>query len=126
MNNNELKKIAESLIDTTILAGKKSIEIYKRGLKKIIKPDNSPVTNGDLEVNKILTNKIKKLTPNIPIISEETVNLEKKNNYKTFWLIDPIDGTKEYIKGQDEYTINAALVVNYIPTIGLLDAPKKK
>ena len=125
MNNNELKKIAESLIDTTILAGKKSIEIYKKGLKKIIKPDNSPVTNGDLEVNKILTNKIKELTPNIPIISEENVNLEKKNNHKTFWLIDPIDGTKEYIKGQDEYTINAALVVNYIPTIGLLDAPKK-
>ena len=126
MNNDELKNIAESLIDTTILAGKKSIEIYKRGLKKIIKPDNSPVTNGDLEVNKILTNKIKVLTPNIPIISEETVNLEEKNNHKTFWLIDPIDGTKEYIKGQDEYTINAALVVNYIPTIGLLDAPKKK
>ena len=125
MNNDELKSIAEGLIDTTILAGKKSIEIYNRGLKKIIKPDNSPVTNGDLEVNKILTNKIKELTPNIPIISEETVNLEEKNNHKTFWLIDPIDGTKEYIKGQDEYTINAALVVNNIPTIGLLDAPKK-
>ena len=71
MNNNELKKIAESLIDTTILAGKKSIEIYKRGLKKIIKPDNSPVTNGDLEVNKILTNKPKRCYyqfPGLPAI----------------------------------------------------------
>ena len=56
-----------------------------------------------LEVNKILTEKIKELTPNIPIVSEETVDLKKKN-LNTFWLIDPIDGTKEYIAGKDEYT----------------------
>ncbi len=125
MNNNELKNIAERLIETTELAGNKSMELYKKGLKTIIKPDNSPVTNGDLEVNKILTEKIKTLTPNIPIISEETVDFKKKNNLSTFWLIDPIDGTKEYIAGQDEYTVNAALVVNYIPTVGLVGAPKK-
>ena len=51
--------------------------------------------------------------------------MKKKNTLKTFWLIDPIDGTKEYIAGQDEYTINAALILNYIPTIGLVGAPKK-
>ena len=126
MNNTELKDISEQLIDTINIAGNKSIELYEKGLKKIIKPDNSPVTNGDLEVNKIITNKIKELTPNIPIVSEETVDLQKKNNLKTFWLIDPIDGTKEYIAGQDEYTLNAALIINYIPTIGLVGAPKKK
>jgi len=125
MNDSDLKSIAENLIETTDLAGQKSIELYKKGLKKIIKPDNSPVTNGDLEVNKILTDKIKVLTPDIPIVSEETVDLQKKNTLDTFWLIDPIDGTKEYIAGQDEYTINAALVINYIPTIGLVGAPKK-
>ncbi len=125
MNNDELKKVAEGLINTTELAGNKSIELYKKGLKKIIKPDNSPVTNGDLEVNKLLTEKIKNLTPNIPIISEETVDLNKKNTLSTFWLIDPIDGTKEYISGKDEYTINASLVLNYIPTIGLVGVPKK-
>ena len=80
MNNNELKNIAERLIETTELAGNKSMELYKKGLKTIIKPDNSPVTNGDLEVNKILTEKIKTLTPNIPIISEETVDFKKKRN----------------------------------------------
>ena len=126
MNNEELKIIAENLISVTEIAGNKSIELYKKGLKKIIKPDNSPVTNGDLEVNKILTEKIKSVTPNIPIISEETVDLTKKNKFNTFWLIDPIDGTKEYIAGKDEYTINAALVLNNNPTIGLLGAPKKK
>tara|TARA_A100001015_G_C14992750_1_gene714774 strand:- start:1235 stop:2014 length:780 start_codon:yes stop_codon:yes gene_type:complete len=125
MRIDELKQIAEGLIKTTEEAGKKSIELYKKGLKKIIKPDNSPVTNGDLEVNRIITEKIKKLTPNIPIISEETVDLKKKNTFKTFWLIDPIDGTREYISGQDEYTTNAALVLNYEPIIGLVGAPKK-
>ena len=125
MNNNELENIAKNLIETTKFAGEKSIEIHKKGLKIITKPDNSPVTNGDLEVNKILTEKIKSLTPNIPIISEETVDFKKKNTLNTFWLIDPIDGTKEYIAGQDEYTINAALILNYVPTIGLLGAPKK-
>ena len=125
MNSDELKNIAENLIKTTELAGNKSMELYEKGLKTIIKPDNSPVTNGDLEVNKILTEKIKTLTPNIPIISEETVDLKKKNNLSTFWLIDPIDGTKEYISGQDEYTVNAALIVDCIPTVGLVGAPKK-
>tara|TARA_A100001011_G_scaffold181480_1_gene190342 strand:- start:267 stop:683 length:417 start_codon:yes stop_codon:yes gene_type:complete len=125
MNNNELKEVAEGLIKTTEIAGNKSIELYQKGLKKIIKPDNSPVTNGDLEVNKMLTKKINELTPNIPIVSEETVNLQKKNTLKTFWLIDPIDGTREYIAGQDEYTINAALILDYTPIIGLVGAPKK-
>ncbi len=125
MNRDELKNIAEGLIETTEFAGQTSVELYKKGLKKIIKPDNSPVTNGDLEVNKILTNRIKNLTPNIPVISEETVDLKKKNNLNTFWLIDPIDGTREYIAGKDEYTINAALILNNRPIIGLLGAPKK-
>ncbi len=126
MNSNELKEISEKLIDTISLAGQASIDLYKKGLKKIIKKDNSPVTNGDLEVNKLITEKIKVVTPNIPIVSEETVDLDKKNSFHTFWLIDPIDGTKEYIAGQDEYTLNAALIINYIPTVGLVGAPKKK
>ena len=71
MNNKELENVAKNLIATTQSAGEKSIELYAKGLKTIIKPDNSPVTNGDLEVNKLLTEKIKELTPNIPIISEE-------------------------------------------------------
>ena len=125
MNENELKQLAENLIETTSIAGKTSIDLYRNGLKKIIKPDNSPVTNGDLEVNKLLTEKIKTLTPNIPIISEETVDFKKENNLDTFWLIDPIDGTKEYIAGKDEYTINAALILNNNPIIGMLGAPKK-
>ena len=124
MNKNELKKITESLIDTFNFAGKESIELYDKGLKIEIKKDNSPVSNGDLKVNDLITKKISELTPNIPIISEETVDLKKKNKSKIFWLIDPIDGTKEYIAGKNEYTLNAALVINTVPVLGLVGVPK--
>ena len=125
MNKSELKNIAENLIDTFNLAGKESIRLYAEGLKIEIKEDNSPVSNGDLFVNKLIIEKILELTPSIPIISEETVNLKVKNKSKIFWLIDPIDGTKEYIAGKDEYTLNAALVVNKVPILGLVGVPKK-
>ena len=125
MKINDLKFICESLIDTFNIAGKESIDLYAKGLKIEIKEDNSPVSNGDLKVNELITNKIKELTPNIPIVSEETVNLNVKNTAKIFWLIDPIDGTKEYIAGKDEYTLNAALVVNTVPVLGLVGVPKK-
>ena len=125
MKTSELKIISEKLIDTFHNAGKISIDLYKKGLNIEIKEDKSPVSNGDLKVNDLITSKIKDLTPDIPIISEETVDLKVKNKAKIFWLIDPIDGTKEYIAGKDEYTLNAALVINTVPVLGLVGAPKK-
>ena len=125
MKINELKSISENLIDTFNIAGKESIDLFASGLKIEIKADKSPVSNGDLKVNELITNKIKELTANIPIVSEETVDLNVKNTAKIFWLIDPIDGTKEYIAGKDEYTLNAALVINTVPVLGLVGVPKK-
>ena len=77
MKASELKNISESLINTFNDAGRISIELYKKGLQIEIKKDKSPVSNGDLKVNDLITNKIKDLTPNIPIVSEETVDLKK-------------------------------------------------
>ena len=125
MKTSQLKSISENLIDTFNDAGKVAIDLYKKGLKIEIKEDKSPVSNGDLKVNELITNQIKKLTPNVPIVSEETVNLKIKNKAKIFWLIDPIDGTKEYIAGKDEYTLNAALVIDTVPVLGLVGVPKK-
>ena len=126
MKNTKFKNIAENLIDTFDEASLASIELFKKGLNIQIKEDGSPVSNGDLLVNEIITKKIKELTPEIPIISEETVNLNEENFHKDFWLIDPIDGTKLYIAGKNTYTLNAALIINYKPVIGLLAAPKLK
>jgi 3'(2'), 5'-bisphosphate nucleotidase len=125
MNKDKLKNVAESLISTFNIAGEEAIELYDKGLKIEIKEDKSPVSNGDLRVNELISKKISELTPDIPIISEETVDLKIKNTAKVFWLIDPIDGTREYIAGKDEYTLNAALVIDTIPVLGLVGVPKK-
>ena len=125
MNQSDIKEIVGDLIQTFLSAGKTSIDLRKQGLIKEIKSDNTPVSNGDLEVNKILTKKISELTPNIPIISEETSDNKSKNNLENFWLIDPIDGTYDYINDLDEFTINAGLIIQKRPAAGLIYAPAK-
>ena len=120
----DIKKIIEDLIETFLNAGKISLELRKKGLTTEMKSDNTPVTNGDLEVNKIISKKINELTPDIQIISEET-SFNKNDNLKNFWLIDPIDGTRDYINNLEEFTINAGLILERKPVAGLIFAPAK-
>ena len=126
MSKIDLKEIVENLIDTFLYAGKVSLELREKGLSKKMKSDNTPVSNGDLEVNRIILEKILKLTPDIPIVSEETSDNKNKINLKDFSLIDPIDGTHDYINNLEEFTINAGLIINRKPVAGLIYAPAKK
>ena len=126
MNLKENEKIVLSLLDTFKEAGNISLDLRKKGLKTKIKSDNTPVTNADLEVNNILTSTISSLTPNIPIVSEENSANKNNKNLKDFWLIDPIDGTNDFINNRDEFTINAALIINKKPVLGIINAPGKK
>jgi len=122
----DIKIIVENLIDTFLEAGKLSLVLREKGLKKKIKSDNTPVSNGDLEVNKFITKKISEVTPDIPIISEETSDNKDNTKLKDFWLVDPIDGTYDYINNLEEFTINAGLIINNKPVAGLINAPAKK
>ena len=126
MNIEETKKITLSLIETFNYAGRVALNLREAGLKQEIKDDNTPVSNGDIEVNKILTKKISEITPNIVIVSEENSAHKNDQNLKNFWLIDPIDGTRDYINNRDEFTLNAALILNKKPIIGIITAPAKK
>ena len=126
MSELNIKKIINSLIDTFLHAGEVSLQLREKGLTKEIKSDNTPVSNGDLEVNRIVTQKILELTPDIPIISEETSHNKSTNNLENFWLVDPIDGTYDYINDLSEFTINAGLILNKKPVAGLINAPAKK
>jgi len=121
-----LKKIVESLIDNFLEAGDLALQLRERGLTKKLKPDNTPVSNGDLEVNKLISNKIAEATPDIPIISEESSDNKDNLNLTNFWLIDPIDGTYDYINNLEEFTINAGLIINNKTVAGLINAPAKK
>ena len=126
MSKIDIKNVVENLINTFLSAGKISLDLRLKGLTKETKLDNTPVSNGDIEVNKIITKKIMELTPSIPIVSEETSDNKSINNLKDFWLIDPIDGTYDYINNLDEFTINAGLIINKRPEAGLIYAPAKK
>ncbi len=126
MDEIKIKRVVEGLIDTFLMAGEVSIKLRKEGLNKEIKSDNTPVSNGDLEVNKIITKKLLELTPDIPIVSEETSHNKFKTNLKNFWLVDPIDGTYDYINDGEEFTINAGLILNGKVAAGLINVPAKK
>jgi len=126
LKENKIKKTINDLRETFVSSGEISLELRKKGLKTQIKSDNTPVTNGDLEVNEKLCNKISELTPDIPIVSEETVDLNEKIVSKNFWLVDPIDGTNDYIHNREEFTLNAALILNCQPAAGIIYAPAKK
>jgi len=124
MEINKIEGIIKNLTQVFFDAGDLSIELRNKGLKKHIKEDKTPVTNGDIEVNNIILKSLRKISPTIPIISEETS--ENKNlDLNTFWLIDPIDGTYDYINNRDEFTLNAGLIINKVAVAGIIYAPAK-
>ena len=125
IKNNELTK---SVLDLMEKASKAIMQIYEQPYSEVsIKDDDTPVTKADLAANKILHDGLKNLFPEIPIVSEEdkfSLNIPKTN--KVFWLIDPLDGTKEFIKKKDEFTCNLALIENNISTLGFVSVPVKE
>ena len=121
-----LRNIVENLVEIFLEAGDLALQLREKGLIKKIKTDKTPVSNGDLEVNRLISTKISEVTPDLPIISEETSENRDNQNLKDFWLIDPIDGTYDYINNLDEFTINAGLIMNNRSVAGLINAPAKK
>jgi len=120
------RKNIENLIEIVIFAGNEII--LNKKLKKNIhyKKDGSPVSQGDLISHFIITEGLKKLFKNsLPIISEEDLNVSIPKLMQNFWLIDPLDGTKDFIIGGDEYTVNLALICNGSPLFGIIYQPEK-
>ena len=122
LKNNEL---TESILDLMEKASRAIMEVYEKPFNEVnIKEDNSPVTTADLAANKILNDGLKNLFPEIPIVSEEeSSSLNIPKTHKVFWLIDPLDGTKEFIKKNNEFTCNLALIENNTSTLGFVTVP---
>ena len=100
------------------------MEVYKKDSFQLdIKSDGSPVTEADNNANDIIVKALQEITPQIPIISEETYKKEDKNPISSYWLVDPLDGTREFINKSDEFTVNIALIENSIPVFGIVAAP---
>lgn len=106
-------------------AGAEIMKIYKKDFNIEYKEDNSPLTEADLLANKIICDTLKNLYPDTPIMSEENkqTDYETRKNWEYYWCVDPIDGTKEFIKKNDEFTVNIALIHKDTPVAGVVYAP---
>lgn len=114
------------IIDISIRAGKAIMDIYNSADFGVeMKSDNSPLTLGDKASNEIIVNGLKENFPEIPILSEEGIEIpfQVRKKWNKFWLVDPLDGTKEFIKKNGEFTVNIALIENGEPTLGVIYAP---
>ncbi|MFT6916274.1 MAG: 3'(2'), 5'-bisphosphate nucleotidase [Motiliproteus sp.] len=108
-------------------AGDVILNIYNRAepLQIDQKSDNSPVTEADLAAHQLICASLARLTPEIPILSEESPDeeIQDRLQWPRYWLVDPLDGTKEFIKRNGEFTVNIALIENHRPTLGVVYAP---
>ena len=112
------------IVNISVDAGKVILNYYNENVDVIYKDDESPLTKADLASHKIITDSIKKITPDIPILSEEEfIDWKIRKKWKKYWLIDPLDGTKEFIKKNDEFTVNIALIENNRPILGVIYTP---
>ena len=123
------KILNEQLISSTVEiakeAGKAITEIYNSDFDYQLKKDSSPITAADNLSHNIITDRLKILTPEIPILSEENCDIPYKirSQWTQYWLVDPLDGTKEFIKKNGEFTVNIALTENNTPIFGVIHIP---
>jgi len=111
------------LTDLVLRAGAAILAVNRQAMKIDGKTDGSPVTEADLAADRIIADGLARLVPGLPALSEERVQLAKPPYDGSFFLIDPLDGTKEFVAGRDEFTVNLALVVDGTPLLGIIGAP---
>lgn len=117
--------LVSQINDIAVAAGQEILTIYQRDFHVDMKDDNSPVTEADVAANDIIIASLRTITPDIPILSEEgsSIPWDERKHWQTFWLVDPLDGTKEFIKRNGEFTVNIALIHNQQPILGVVYAP---
>ena len=118
-------ELIEQLIEISKDAGKAILEVYNSDFGHQIKEDLSPLTKADTLSNNIICERLKVITPDIPILSEENSDIpfSVRSQWSQYWLVDPLDGTKEFINRNDEFTVNIALISDNAPIFGLVYAP---
>jgi 3'(2'), 5'-bisphosphate nucleotidase len=119
-------KLIDGVVDIAQKAGRAIMEVYESGDFDVeTKDDNSPLTRADTAADKVIAEGLRALTPDVPILSEESasVDYKERKEWVQFWLVDPLDGTKEFIKKTDEFTVNIALIEQGVPSFGVVVAP---
>jgi 3'(2'), 5'-bisphosphate nucleotidase len=121
----DLPALAEALVPIAGDAGAAIMAVYDGAFTVEHKQDNSPLTLADLESQRVIIEGLKRLTPDIPILSEESAQApwSERRMWSDLWIVDPLDGTREFIKRNGEFTINIALVIEHEPVLGVVAAP---
>lgn len=117
--------LLNEIISLAKRAGSLVLNRYQKGFTAEYKKDNSPLTSADLASHECICQALQRLTPGIPIISEESgrINYQKNQVWDTYWLVDPLDGTKEFLEKNGEFTINIALIEQNKPSLGVIFVP---
>jgi 3'(2'), 5'-bisphosphate nucleotidase len=120
-----LTDLIEPVLSIGRKAGAEILKIYGSDFAVETKADDSPLTAADEASHKLIVESLAKLTPEIPVWSEEsaTISFEERSQWPEFWLVDPLDGTKEFIKRNGEFTVNIALIRNHEPVLGVVHVP---
>jgi len=121
----EVCALLEPVIAIGMQAGRRIMEIYEGGFSVEHKDDETPLTEADMAAHEIIDEGLAALTPELPILTEESVSVpfEERARWHRYWLVDPLDGTREFIKRNGEFTVNIALIDNHEPVLGLVYAP---
>ena len=125
LSTKNLERLSLACVDIARDAGKAILAIYDTGFNVEEKEDKSPLTDADLAAHNLILARLSVLTPEIPILSEESAKLsfEERSSWETYWLVDPLDGTREFVKRNGEFTVNIALIHQHQSIIGVINVP---
>ncbi|WP_186579982.1 3'(2'),5'-bisphosphate nucleotidase CysQ [Aquibacillus kalidii] len=113
------------LLQISLKAGREILDVYEKDFGVQTKSDDSPLTEADQRSHNVIMAELTNIYPEIPVLSEEgtTITYEERKNWDMFWLVDPLDGTKEFVKRNGEFTVNIALIKENYPVLGIIYAP---
>jgi len=120
--------LVEPLIELANKAGSEILKIYQSDFEVIAKSDQSPLTEADMASHMVIVTELRGLTPEWPVLSEESAEVpySERRHWSRYWLIDPLDGTKEFVKRNGEFTVNIALIDQHRPVLGVVHVPVRK
>jgi len=121
----DLQAVLASVIDLAHVAGREIMDVYSRDIAVQEKADNSPLTQADLRSQQKILQGLEQLTPGIPVLAEESaaVPFAQRRDWREFWLVDPLDGTREFVSRNPQFTVNIALIRDHRPVLGVVHVP---
>jgi 3'(2'), 5'-bisphosphate nucleotidase len=125
MNERQLPRLAAAISEIAVTAGQAILDVYRQDFEVVQKADQSPLTQADLASHRVICDALARLTPNLPLLSEESADIafDTRSSWSEYWLVDPLDGTKEFINRNGEFTVNIALIRDHEPVLGVVYVP---